>query len=71
MTISSITASGSFDSGNPNTFTPSDDSSTVDVSTITSSLSGGTDVTVPTGSDGVQNGDISIATPISSSYESI
>ena len=65
VTISSITASGSFDSGNPNTFTPSDDSSTVDVSTITSSLSGGTDVTITTGSDGVQNGDISIATPIS------
>ena len=39
-------ANGSFDSGRPNTFTPSDDSSAVDVSTIASSLSGGTDVAI-------------------------
>ena len=58
VTITSSQANGSFAGGSPNTFTPTGDSSTVDVANIKTALEGGTSVTITTGSTGSQDGDI-------------
>ena len=49
---SSSTSGGSFDSGTPDTFTPSGDDSIVQASAIVAALNAGTSVKITTGSDG-------------------
>ncbi len=58
VTIASADANGAFDSGTPNVFTPSGDDATVDVAKIKASLDAGTSVTITTGADGTQAGNI-------------
>ena len=60
VTISSATANGGFDGSSPNIFTPTGDSATINAAAINTSLNGGTSVTITTGSDGTQNGDITL-----------
>ncbi len=67
VTITSSTANGSFDSGSPNTFTPTADNASANVSTINTSLSGGTSVTITTGSTGAQQGRITLSSAIAKS----
>jgi len=68
VTIQNTASSnGSFDSGSPNTFTPSGDSAVADRGTIQTSLDGGTDVTITTGTTGTQNGDITVTDSITKS----
>ncbi len=64
VTITTATAGGAFDSGSPNVFTPIGDSATVAVATIQGSLNGGTSVTITTGNDGSQDGDITVNSAI-------
>jgi autotransporter-associated beta strand protein len=64
VTISSATMGGTFSGGNPDVFTPTSDSATVDAAAIDTSLNAGTSVTITTGSTGSQNGDITVATEI-------
>ena len=52
------TSGGSFSSG---TFTPTADNAVADRNTIQTTLNAGTDVTITTGSDGTQAGDITVA----------
>ncbi|MEB3182353.1 MAG: filamentous hemagglutinin N-terminal domain-containing protein [Nostocaceae cyanobacterium] len=52
------TANGSFNSSNPNIFTPSGDDAVVDISNIETQLNAGTNVTITTGSTGTQSGNI-------------
>lgn len=60
ITISAAAdANGAWSGGNPNIFTPSADSSTVDASNIVSSLNSGTNVTITTTGAGTQMGNIS------------
>ncbi|MGA1283232.1 MAG: beta strand repeat-containing protein, partial [Prochlorothrix sp.] len=65
LTLATTTANGAFDSGNPNTFTPTADDATVNVGTIAAALSAGTSVTITTGSTGTQDGTITVASNIS------
>jgi filamentous hemagglutinin family protein len=67
VTITTATAGGSFGGGNPNTFTPTADNATVDVATINTALNAGTSITITTGADGTQNGDITVASTINKS----
>ncbi len=56
---------GSFDSGIPNTFTPSADNAIADIDQIVASLEGGTSVTITTfDAVGAQFGDITVVDPI-------
>jgi len=54
----SPTANGSFNSSNPNIFTPSGDDAVVDISNIETQLNAGTNVTITTGGTGTQSGNI-------------
>ncbi len=58
---------GSFDAGNPDTFTPNADDAVVDVSDIESALDGGTNVQILTGNTGAQDGDINVNAAINKS----
>jgi len=65
VTIQNVaTSNGAFDSGSPNTFTPTGDTAVADRGTIQTSLNGGTDVTINTGASGIQNGDITVTDSI-------
>ena len=65
--VSIVTAdyNGAFDSGDPKTFTPTGDNSTANRDTIQTTLNLGTDVTINTGIDGAQDGDIDVDATIS------
>jgi filamentous hemagglutinin family protein len=66
VTISGATANGAFDGATPtNSFTPTANTATVNAATINTSLNGGTNVTITTGSTGTQAGDITVASAIS------
>ncbi len=65
VTIAAATANGSFSGANPNVWTPSANSSTINVATINSSLSAGTSVTITTTGAGVQAGNILVSSAIS------
>jgi len=60
-------SNGTFDSGSPNTFTPSADTAIADRGTIQTSLDGGTGVTITTGATGSQSGDITVTDSITKS----
>lgn len=65
VTIQNVaTSNGAFDSGSPNTFTPTGDTAVADRGTIQTSLNSGTDVTINTGASGSQNGDITVTDSI-------
>ena len=53
------TSNGSLNGSNPNIFTPTGDSATIDIPDIQSQLNTGTNVTISTGSTGTQDGNIS------------
>lgn len=55
---------GDFSAVDPNVFTPNQDASVVLNSDITSRLDAGTNVTITTGSDGTQDGDITVAADV-------
>ncbi len=61
VTITTAEANGSFDSG---TWTPSGNDSTILNTDINTLLEGGTSVTVTTGNDGTQNGDITVSSTV-------
>lgn len=61
VTITGATSNGTYAA---HTFTPTGNSSTVNVSSIQSSLNGGNNVLITTGSTGGQDGDITVATDI-------
>ncbi|MCF7856808.1 filamentous hemagglutinin N-terminal domain-containing protein [Candidatus Gracilibacteria bacterium] len=61
------TANGSFDGGDPNKFTPTGDSSLVDVSDIEAVLNTGTSVQISTGTTGSEDGKINVSTDITKS----
>lgn len=66
VTISSAaTANGSFDAGSPNTYTTSANTAIANVSTINTSLNGGTSVTILTTPGGTQAGNITLSNDIS------
>ncbi|MFO0919305.1 MAG: hypothetical protein U0872_13465 [Planctomycetaceae bacterium] len=58
---------GAFDSGSPNTFTPTGDNAIADIGTIEASLNSGTNVVVTTSGAGSQAGDITVAADITKS----
>lgn len=58
------TADGTFDAGNPDTFTPNADDAVVDVADIVMALDGGTSVQILTGNTGTQDGNITVAAAI-------
>ncbi len=60
VTITSSTSNGSFDSGDPNIFTPFGDDSQVNVAAIQASLNAGTSVEIRAGSSGSQTGQVRI-----------
>ncbi|MHB8709539.1 MAG: two-partner secretion domain-containing protein, partial [Desulfuromonadales bacterium] len=66
VALPGVTSNGSFDGGNPNVFTPTpgESTATVAVATIVTSLTGGTDVTITTASNGGGAGDITVASAI-------
>ena len=64
VTIAAATLNGSFDNRNPNTFTTSANTATVDVATINASLNGGTSVTILTTPAGTQTGTITVSNAI-------
>ncbi len=55
---------GTFDASSPNTFTPTGDTAVADISTIETSLGGGTSVTITTSASGTQDGDITVVDSI-------
>ncbi|XFA72719.1 filamentous hemagglutinin N-terminal domain-containing protein [Thermosynechococcaceae cyanobacterium Okahandja] len=59
------TTNGSFSGGNPNVFTPNANNATVLNTTINTSLNGGTNVRITTGTTGFQAGNITVNAPIS------
>ena len=61
------TAGGTFDGLDPNTFTPSADDAIVDRDVVQNSLNGGTSVTITTGADGTQEGNITVTDTITKS----
>ena len=63
--IATSTSNGSFNSGSPNTFTPSGNGATASATTINASLSTGTSVTINTEGAGTENGNITMTAPIS------
>jgi filamentous hemagglutinin family protein len=65
ITITSTTGNGVFSGGNPDIFTPSAATASINVSTINASLNNGTDVTVQTSGATGGNGDITVASAIS------
>ncbi|HSW93044.1 MAG TPA: filamentous hemagglutinin N-terminal domain-containing protein [Gammaproteobacteria bacterium] len=64
VTITTTTTNGAFDSGNPNTYTPTANNGTANAATINASLNGGTSVTITTGSTGAQAGNITVSSAI-------
>jgi filamentous hemagglutinin family protein len=67
VTITSSTANGTFSGGDPNVFSPDNgmSTSTVNVSTIVTSLNAGTDVTITTANTGGSgNGDITVGAAV-------
>ncbi|HSW93230.1 MAG TPA: MBG domain-containing protein [Gammaproteobacteria bacterium] len=65
VTITTTTTNGAFDNGSPtDTYAPTANTATANVATINSALSGGTNVTVNTGSSGVQAGTITLSSAI-------
>lgn len=64
VTIANATANGSFNGGNPNTFSTSANNATVNVATINASLNAGTDVTILTTPGGTQAGNITVSSAI-------
>ena len=66
---SSSTSGGSFNSGDPDTFTPSSDDSVVQASAIVSALNAGTSVKITTGADGSQAGNIVVSSFIAPNLE--
>ena len=65
VTITTTTTNGTFDNGNPtNTYAPTANTATANAATINSSLNGGTNVTINTGSSGAQAGTITLSSAI-------
>ncbi len=65
VTIDAVaTTGGTFDAGNPDTFTPNADDAVVDVADIVMALEGGTNVQIITGNTGTQDGNITVASAI-------
>lgn len=65
VTIDAVaTSGGTFDAGDPDTFTPNADDAIVDVADIVMALEGGTSVQILTGNTGVQDGNITVASAI-------
>jgi filamentous hemagglutinin family protein len=58
---------GTFSGANPDVFTPSNDDSTIAASDIASRLDAGTSVTITTGADGTQAGNITVSANITRS----
>src|SRR5919202_395863 len=58
------TTNGTFSGGNPNVFTPGGDDAVISTQDIQNQLNGGTNVTITTGSTGTQEGNITVAAPI-------
>jgi len=68
VTIDAVaTIGGTFDGGNPDTFTPNADDAIVDVTQIETALDGGTNVQILTGNTGTQDGNITVASSIDKS----
>jgi len=67
VTIDNVATAGGAFAGNPNVFTPTADNAIADRNTIQTSLNAGTSVQITTGSDGVQDGDITVAASITKS----
>ena len=61
------TSGGAFDGNNPDTFTPTADDAIIDRDVIQASLNSGTNVTITTGADGAQVGDINMIASITKS----
>lgn len=64
VTITTATANGTFSGGDPDIFTPTGSSATINVATINASLDAGTSVTITTGSSGSQAGNITLSSAI-------
>jgi filamentous hemagglutinin family protein len=58
------TSGGAFDGGDPNLFEPLGDDAIVDINDILDALNAGTSVTITTGVDGPQAGDIRLEAPL-------
>ncbi len=71
VTIAAATSGGTFDGGDPNVFTPTANSATVDVATINTALNGGTSVTITTGITGTQAGTITLTNAIQKTLSSV
>jgi trimeric autotransporter adhesin len=65
VTITGANVNGSWSGGNPDTWTPSGDDSTILNTDINTKLNSGTSVIVTTGGGGAQDGDIVVASSIS------
>ncbi len=65
VSIVAATAGGAFSGGNPDIFTPTANSATVDAGAINATLNLGTSVTITTGTTGTQAGNITVTDAIS------